>query len=71
MASSLEEVPPKSKRKIQEAYCGVDHRWAATYQTVAKGCWITEQERSVEGGMLKSTDRAEYRHRAHCDVSKR
>ena len=31
-----EEVPPMSRRKIQEEDRGVDHRWAAIYQAVAK-----------------------------------
>ena len=36
MAGSAEEVPPLTRRKIQEVDCGVDHRWAAAHQTVAK-----------------------------------
>ena len=36
MEDTAEEVPPMSRRKIQEVDCGVDHRWAAIYQAVGK-----------------------------------
>ena len=36
MEDTPEEAPPMCRRKIQEVDCGVDHRWAAVYQAVAK-----------------------------------
>ena len=36
MASTPQEAPPITIRNIQEVNCGVDHGWAAVYQTVAK-----------------------------------
>ena len=36
MENSHEEVPPITRRRFQEVDCGVDHGWAAVYQTVAK-----------------------------------
>ena len=36
MEDSLEQVPPLTRRKVQEVDCGVGHGWAAVYQAVAK-----------------------------------
>ena len=36
MAGAPEEVPPSTRRKIQEVDCGVSHGWVAVYQAVAK-----------------------------------
>ena len=36
MASSPEDVRRLSRRRTQEADCGVDQKWAAVYQSVAR-----------------------------------
>ena len=36
MAGSPEDVPPLSRGRTQEVDCGVDQKWAAVYQSVAR-----------------------------------
>ena len=79
MENSLAEVPPTTRRNIQEVGCGVDHGWTAVYQTVAKRMLdylnksevLKVNECSRVGISCAGTERAEYRHRAHCEASKR
>ena len=51
MAGSPEEVPPSTRRQIQEVDWGISHGWGAVCQAPSsrkKGAGLLGQQRSVE-----------------------